>query len=346
VDTLAPAAPLIGGADRTQNVRQVTLSGTAEPGATIRIAEGVIVADSHGNWTTLLLNVPDGRHVYTATATDAAGNASGASAERVIVVDTVAPTVSLVGVPAALTNTRSPVVGFAADEAAGFECRVIGDWVPCASPLTLGPLIDGTYIVRVRATDSAGNTGAEVASGAFTVDATAPVTTISDTGVVSSEAGASLECRLDGGAWSPCSASYGGGAPGEHVLEARATDAADNVGSVARHRWTVTAVNAAPPPVILVPQKVTVTVARRSLATVLKRGLVVQVGCARACRATLVLAQGKKRLVRKSAAAGRVTLKLSASTRKALRRSKRVTFTLTVTAPDAAAVKKRVTLKR
>jgi hypothetical protein len=152
----------------------------------------------------------------------------------------------------------------------------------------------------------------------------------------------------------PCAAAYGGGEPGEHVLEARATDAAGNVGPVARHTWAITGPTVVtpaprtegPPGVIFVPQKLSLTVAKRSLATVLKSGLKVRLGCARTCRGTLVLRQGKKVLVRRTAAAGTATPKLPAAQRRALARTKKVTLTLTVTAPEAEPVTRTVALKR
>jgi hypothetical protein len=271
VDTVAPASPVVGGKDLVQNTRAVSLSGTAEPGATIRLSGGTeVVAAGNGTWSAVLVDVPDGRHVYTATASDAAGNESVASAERVIVVDTVPPT-----------------------------------------------------------------------------------TTVNADGSATSEPGATLECRVDGGAWASCAASHGGGAPGEHVLEARATDPAGNVGPIAQYAWTVappvtfadppvTPVRPfSPPAIVVVPQKLTMTVARQSLATVLKRGLAVRVGS----KCSVVLSQGKKVLARASGT-GTLRLKLSAPMRRTLARSKRVRLTLTVTAPGAATVKRAVTLKR
>jgi hypothetical protein len=357
VDGTPPAAPTVVAA--SANAHRVTITGTAEPGATILLSEGGppvpgedIVAAADGKWATLLQGVPDGSHGYVATATDAAGNQSARSQPRVVTVDTVAPVAALVSIPTGVVTTNAPAATFSANEAATFECRLTGPWLPCASPLRLGPLVDSRYTLWIRATDLAGNTSAELASAEFTVDTTAPVATIGADGVASSEPGATLQCRLDGGAWAACARAYSGGDPGEHVVEARATDAAGNVGPVATHAWTIarppvfTPGPNWPPDFVLIPQKLTLTVARQSLTTVLKRGLTVSLRCARTCRASLVVTQGKKRLARKSAPGGKVTLKLPAATRRALARTKRVTFTVTVSAVDAAAVKRKVTLKR
>ena len=56
------------------------------------------------------------------------------------------------------------------------------------------------------------------------------------------EAPVTFQCRLDGGAWQPCSSPRGLDSLtlGEHLLSVRATDAAGNVGAPATRRWTVT----------------------------------------------------------------------------------------------------------
>ena len=51
-------------------------------------------------------------------------------------------------------------------------------YATCTSPQALGPLADGTYTFSVRATDAAGNVDATPATRTFTVDTTAPDTTI------------------------------------------------------------------------------------------------------------------------------------------------------------------------
>ena len=103
-DTTAPGAPVITNpADNSFDTDgNVTLSGTAEADATIELFEvatsgnvskGTTQADSTGAWSKTLNAVPDGSHTYTATATDAAGNASAESEARTVKVDTIAPTV-------------------------------------------------------------------------------------------------------------------------------------------------------------------------------------------------------------------------------------------------------------
>jgi hypothetical protein len=99
-DTSAPAAPRItsprsGAYDRDGSF---ALRGTAEPGVVVRLAErgderGAAAADAGGAWSINLTRVRNGAHSYTATAADAAGNTSAASAPTTVIVDGVNPAV-------------------------------------------------------------------------------------------------------------------------------------------------------------------------------------------------------------------------------------------------------------
>jgi uncharacterized delta-60 repeat protein len=100
VDTTAPDPPVIndppeGSYDTDGNL---TLSGTAEAGSTVKLfegldAKGTATADASGNWSVTAGGVTEGSHTYTARATDAADNTSETSNSRTVIVDTTAPTV-------------------------------------------------------------------------------------------------------------------------------------------------------------------------------------------------------------------------------------------------------------
>jgi CSLREA domain-containing protein len=204
----------------------------------------------------------DGEHVFQVRATDAAGNV-GAEESYGWTVDTVAPVVSIEAGPDRLTKSTAASFEFSADEAADFECRLdAGEWEACDSPRDYTDLLDGEHTFAVRATDRAGNEGAE-ASYEWTVDTVAPVSRVdsgphaltkstaatfdfsgSDQGPA--EPPLSFECRLDASDWEACSSpqEYGGEglaalADGGHVFAVRATDGAGNVGAPASYEWMV-----------------------------------------------------------------------------------------------------------
>ncbi len=106
----------------------------------------------------------------------------------------------------------------------------------------------------MRATDAAGNTDAPPAGFTWTIDTTAPNTTITaqpsdpsnsaapDFSFTASEGGSTFECSLDAGAFAACVSpkSYAGLADGSHTFEVRATDAAGNTdASPASFTWTI-----------------------------------------------------------------------------------------------------------
>ena len=83
IDTTAPAAPAIAG-DTVNANNTVTLNGTAEANTTVTIydgqtALGTTAANAAGAWTYTTGTLANGPQVFTATATDAAGNTSPVS---------------------------------------------------------------------------------------------------------------------------------------------------------------------------------------------------------------------------------------------------------------------------
>src|SRR5204863_68960 len=119
-------------------------------------------------------------------------------------------------------------------------------------PKSYSGLAEGSHTFEVKATDLAGNTGAE-ASYTWTVDTTAPSASITSSpadpsndtapsfGFTASESGSTFECELDGAGFSACSSpkSYSGLAEGSHTFKVKATDAAGNTGAVASYTWSL-----------------------------------------------------------------------------------------------------------
>jgi hypothetical protein len=189
------------------------------------------------------LHVGDGNHTFSVRAVDRAGNLS-APVSKAFAVDTTAPNTNITGGPTGVTNDRTPGFAFNSSEPGStFQCRVDGgSFGNCSSPRVTSSLSDGSHTFSVRAVDKAGNMDASPASRSFTVDATAPNTTITSgpTGTTSdatptftfksSEPSGSFRCKVDGGSFSPC------GSPkttstlgnGSHTFSVSAVDAAGN----------------------------------------------------------------------------------------------------------------------
>jgi len=206
----------------------------------------------------------EGTHSFDVRAADAAGNRS-TPAGRTWVIDTTAPSAPIItSGPSGATASSSASLSFGGEFGASFECRLDGGaWAACASPKAYTSLADGSHAFEVRAIDAAGNTGS-AAARSWTVDTTPPQTTLLSgpsgtttstdaTLTFSSEAGASFQCRIDGGAWGACASpkTWSGLAVGSHTAEVRATDAAGNTDATpASASWTVQAAGDTTPPAV------------------------------------------------------------------------------------------------
>jgi hypothetical protein len=192
----------------------------------------------------------DGEHTVLVRATNTAGYPDPSPGTTTFVVDRTTPAVTITTAPDALTSDATATVAFGVDDpGATVSCTVdAGGPSACGSPFTTDALGDGEHSVTVRATDTAGNHGEATAT--FTVDTTAPATTITGgpggpTGsgaasftFTSADPGATFACRLDDGAFAACEspATYTGYAVGSHSFQVRATDAAGNVEAPAAER--------------------------------------------------------------------------------------------------------------
>ncbi|MBJ7353725.1 MAG: hypothetical protein JHC98_02785 [Thermoleophilaceae bacterium] len=253
-----------------------TVTGTAEPNADVDVYDGPTLicsttADALGDWScTPTTPLSEGDHALTAKATDPSGNESGASDPVDVTIDVTNPSVSISSpVNGSTVTTQTPDVNFSAtdDNLDTVECKVDSDsYVACTSPWTTPNLADGSHTVSVQATDLAGNVA--IATSTFTVDTTAPTTTIgtkpgaldNDTTptftFTANESGSTFECRIDAGAFAPCTSPFTASpalSDGSHTFEVRATDTHGNTESPAQsYTWTV---DATPPakPVVTVP---------------------------------------------------------------------------------------------
>ena len=96
VDTQAAAAPVIESVGSPTTDNTVTLTITAEAGATVRVygngellGTAAPVSEGSTSYTLTTAALPEGAYRIAAVQTDAAGNSSVASAVSTVVVDTV-----------------------------------------------------------------------------------------------------------------------------------------------------------------------------------------------------------------------------------------------------------------
>jgi hypothetical protein len=234
LDTTAPAAPTLALANAVAGA--VTNSAalaaiTPEAGATVEYrVDG-------GAWGAYTAPSAQGAHTVEARQVDVAGNVSALSSVN-FTLDTVAPAapvVALANGATALTNNAA-LTTVTPEAGALVEYRVDGgNWVGTYT----APTGDIAHTVDVRQTDAVGNVSA-LSTLSFTLDTQAPAsvtpalangaTTLTNnaglTALSATEAGATVEYRVDGGSWGAYTAPT---AQGAHTVEARQVDAAGNV---------------------------------------------------------------------------------------------------------------------
>ncbi|MDP7278105.1 MAG: Ig-like domain-containing protein [Planctomycetaceae bacterium] len=267
IDTSAPAAlDLDAGSDNgsssTDDLTNDT-TPTAEAGSTVALTSdiagpvGSALTDGSGDWSIDSIALADGAHSLTATATDAAGNTSGASSALSVTIETMAPTVA---VDTLTTNDTTPALsGTVDDNAAGISVTVDGqtnaatnngDGTWTLADGTLTALAEGTYDVSVTATDVAGNAATDASSNELLIDTTLPVVTVdvlttNDTtpalsGTVDDNA-AGISVTVDGqtkpatnngdGTWTLADGELTALAEGTFDVSVTATDVAGNAGT-------------------------------------------------------------------------------------------------------------------
>ncbi len=198
----------------------------------------------------------EGPHTFAGRATDGLGNPDPTPASYSWTIDTVAPDTSITTAPADPNGSASASFSFSSTEAGStFACQLDGTgFAVCTSPQDYTGLRDGSHTFQVRAIDAAGNTDATPASHTWTVDTTAPDTTLTDVpadpsssadasfSFMSGDATATFECQLDSGGYGACVSPqvYTGLAGGAHTFEVRAIDAVGNIDlTPASYTWWI-----------------------------------------------------------------------------------------------------------
>ncbi len=255
-DAIAPNTTITGGPSGAVNSASATFTFTSsENGSTFECrldGAGAFTSCASGIAHT---NLSDGSHTFEVRAKDATGNIDATPESRTWSVDTAVPDTALTSGPTGSVHSSTATFDFnSPEDGATFECKLdSGAFAACQTGKTYQNLPDGSHTFSVRAKDAAGNIDATPESRTWTVDVTAPNTTITSgpTGSVkstsatfgfSSEAGASFECKLDGGAFAACQTgkTYENLSDGSHTFSVRATDAAGNTDATPESRtWSV-----------------------------------------------------------------------------------------------------------
>ncbi len=185
--------------------------------------------------------------------------------------DGTAPALPVVAGPTGRSTTTTVTWSWTGEGSS--SCSLVRDGVALAVSCTGRSLTttlpgSGTYVLAVRMTDLAGNTGDAGSSAPYEVDVTAPdapVVTVPALGrsrapefAVQAEAGASLRCRLVGplgaGQEAPCTSPYTASlataVDGVHTLEVTATDALGNTSDVGRASYRLDTTAPAAPAVL------------------------------------------------------------------------------------------------
>ena len=224
VDDTPPNAPVISTV--TDNVSPVTgtvasggttndtvlvLAGTAEANSTVTVRNGgtslgTVTADGSGAWSFTTATLTNGTtYTFDATATDAAGNVSSASANYTVTVDTVAPTIAISSDVSTLKAGETATITFTLSEAStdftSADVSATGGTLSnfagsgTAYTATFTPTADSTAngvisVASATFSDSAGNTNNDGADANNTVTLTVdPVCFMAGT-LISTPAGA------------------------------------------------------------------------------------------------------------------------------------------------------------
>ncbi|MDQ1685745.1 MAG: large repetitive protein, partial [Frankiaceae bacterium] len=189
LDTVAPDAPVVTAPASPSPVVSPSWLWTGEDGsvATCMLTgqRGAVVfgpATCASPFTFSFAGLPDGDYTFTVFLTDAAGNASR-SVSTTFHLDRTAPVPPTVIPPASPSNNRTPAWTISGPRGALLTCTLLrGSTVvysaarcPAGGVFSLVGLPDGTYTLRVTATDAAGNVSAASVS-TYVLDTRAPTT--------------------------------------------------------------------------------------------------------------------------------------------------------------------------
>ncbi|MGY4286403.1 hypothetical protein ACVWXO_005623 [Bradyrhizobium sp. LM2.7] len=240
--TSGSAAPVIASfstdsgvaGDMVTNDNALDLKGTAAAGSTVKIYDGstqigTATATSTGSWDYISQVLTDAKHTLTATATNASGQTSAASAALTVTVDTQAPTAPTI--VSETVNSANQVVASGTAEA-NSAIKVydgttqVGTATTNSSgawSVTTSALSAGSHALTAKATDVAGNvSAASTAVDPVIGSGTSGSTGSGTSGTVTSGTGTSGTGTSGTGASAPAAPKIGSfstdsGVAGDHI---------------------------------------------------------------------------------------------------------------------------------
>jgi len=218
-DDVAPITGTVANGGTTNDTIPVIAGTGAEANSTVSVFDngtllGTTTANGAGAWSfTPSAALPQGAHSFTATSTDAAGNASAPSAAYAVTIDTTAPANTVV--IASVTDDVAPVTGTVANGGSTNDTIPVIAGTGAEANSTVSVFDNGTLLGTTTAngagawsftpsaalpqgghsftatsTDAAGNVSAPSSAYAVTIDTAAPAAVINitaladDTGTV------------------------------------------------------------------------------------------------------------------------------------------------------------------
>ena len=226
VDTSPPVITVTG--DTTVNHEQGTTY--SDQGATAQDAvDGSVTITVTGS-----VEAAAGTYTLTYSATDKAGNTATAS-RTIIVADTIAPTIALIG-----SETIAHEQGTNYVDAGATATDAVDDSVEIVTTGTLNTAIAGTYTLTYTATDQAGNISSATRT-LVVADTAAPVITLTGAASINHEqgtnyvdAGATATDAVDDSVEVVITGTVNAATAGTYTLTYTATDQAGNISSTTR----------------------------------------------------------------------------------------------------------------
>jgi len=182
--------------DKITKINTPTITGTGEIGATIKLTEGTLIlgqttVGTDGKWQVISNALANGTHSLIATATDLAGNISTASAPLSLVIDTIAPQLTLTNsITANPLKNNAKLTGtvngtgsnLASINYAWDNSTTLIPITPSATggfdqQLDFTGIANGAHAIAISATDIAGNVATTSYNVNVAVDKIAPIIT-------------------------------------------------------------------------------------------------------------------------------------------------------------------------